>query len=328
VICNGILEWARRNKPDAEFGHGSVTCHWHSRAPIASYLVEDSIGNYHLTERTADNGVRYYEAQDASISPAQQKKNLAIMNMQQNITEFESQFSGTFPFTSDGVVIGTPPASFEEEMQTMITFAGGRIDTGVLYHENMHQWWGDSVTEGGYDMTFYKEGMATVAQILFAARQAEAAAGGPYSRKGQAAFQATLIKTFHQIYAQGGSFWVQAPSNPTPYGLFSGSATYDRPAAAYLALRQILGPANFTQALLQIQHDYGGSHISEPQLEAAFHQWMPNRSPACQARLGEFFTEWFDIAYPRGGGANRPQITGPGLTGPGFYNTTGGCTTG
>ena len=146
------------------------------------------------------------------------------MNMQQNITEFESQFNGTFPFTSDGVVVGTPPASFEEEMQTMITFAGGRVGLSTLYHENMHQWWGDNVTEGGYNMTFFKEGMATMAQFLFTARQAERAAGGPYTRKGQAAFQASLVKTFNAIYAQKGRFWAQAPSNPTPFGLFSGSA--------------------------------------------------------------------------------------------------------
>jgi hypothetical protein len=203
VICNGILEWTRHNKPNTEFPGGSVTYHWHSRAPIASHLVEDSVGNYHLTERTADNGVRYYEAQDTAISPAQRKKNLAIMNLQQNITRFESQFAGTFPFTSDGVVIGTPPASFEEEMQTMITFAGGMIGTSVLYHENFHQWWGGNVTEGRYTMTFYKEGMATLAQFLYSARQAEAAAGGPYSSKGQAAFQATLVKIFNHIYGQG-----------------------------------------------------------------------------------------------------------------------------
>ncbi len=326
VIANGVLEWTRHNKPNAEFPGGSVTYHWHSRAPIASYLVEDSIGDFHLTERTADNGIQYYEAQDTSISPAQQKKNRAIMNMQQNITEFESQFNGTYPFTSAGVVVGTPPASFEEEMQTMITFAGGQVGLSTLYHENMHQWWGDNVTEGGYNMTFYKEGMATVAQFLFTARQAEMAAGGPYTHQGQAAFQASLVKTFNGIYAQKGSFWVQAPSNPTPFGLFSGSATYARPAAAYLALRQILGPTNFTQAMQQIQREYGGSHITEAQLEAAFHQWMPNQSGACQAKLSEFFTEWFDTAYPSGGGRDRPQITGPGLAGPGFYNRTGGCT--
>jgi hypothetical protein len=38
-----------------------------------------------------------------------------------------------------------------------------------------------------------------------------------------------------------------------------------------------------------------------------------------------FFTQWFDTAYPQGGGKNRPQITGPGLNGPGFYNKSGGC---
>jgi hypothetical protein len=53
--------------------------------------------------------------------------------------------------------------------------------------------------------------------------------------------------------------------------------------------------------------------------------WMPNKSAACCARLDQFFTQWFDTAYPPGGGANRPQLTGPGLDGPGFYNTDGTC---
>ena len=326
VICNGVLEWVRHNRPDAEFPAGSVTYHWHMRSPVASYLVEDSIGDYHLTERTADNGIRYYQAQDTSISPAQQKKNRAIMNMQQNITAYESQFNGSFPFTSDGVAVGTPPASFEEEMETMITFAGGQVGLSVLYHENMHQWWGDNVTEGGYGMTFYKEGMATLAQYLAAAREAEAKAGGPTTHKGQAAFQASLVREFNRTYGAAGGFWTVAPSNPTPYELFGGANTYSRPAAAYLALRQILGSTNFTQALQRIQREYRGSHITEPELEAAFHRWMPNKTAACQARLGEFFSQWFDTAYRTGGGTHRPQITGPGLAGPGFYNSTGGCT--
>jgi hypothetical protein len=326
VICNGILEWARHHKPDAEFPRGSVTYHWHMRSPVASYLVEDSVGDYHLTERTADNGIRYYMAQDASIPAARQKQNLAIMKQQENITSYESQFNGSYPFTSDGVVIGTPNASFEEEMETMITMAGGTIGLSVFYHENMHQWWGDNVTEGGYDMTFYKEGMATMAQYLLTARQAEDKAGGPTSRRGQAAFQASLVRQFNQTYRAAGPFWTVAPSSPTPYELFAGSNTYSRPAAAYLALRQILGSTNFTQAMQHIQRQYGGGHITEPELEAAFHRWMPNKSRACQARLGTFFTEWFDTAYPPGGARHRPRLTGPGLAGPGFYASAGGCT--
>jgi len=269
VLANGVLVSVKRNPASAEFPGGSVTWNWHSPAPVASYLVEDSVGNYGLTERTAGNGTRYYEAQDLGIPAKQRRKNLAIMNLQQNITEFESQFTGSYPFTSDGVVVGTPPASFEEEMQTMITFAGGFINTDVLYHENFHQWWGDHVTESNYTMTFYKEGMATLAEELYAARLAENKAGGPHSPKGQAAFRASLVKQFNQIYASKGSFWTAAPSNPEPAGLFSGSATYARPSAAYIALRQILGHGNFTQALQQVQAADGGRSITEAQWEAA-----------------------------------------------------------
>jgi len=214
--------------------------------------------------------------------------------------------------------IGTPDASFDEEMEGMIAFSGGEIDTDTLYHENMHQWWGDNVSEGGYRMTFFKEGLATLAEFLYAARLAEDAAGGPSTAAGQAAFQASLVKQFNQIYGRAKDFWTTAPSNPIPYSLFDTSNTYDRPGAAYLALRQILGPDRFDAALRQLQRDYGGSSIREAQLEAVFAQWLPVRSTASEQRLSQFFHQWFDTAYPAGGGANRPTITGPGLAGPGF----------
>ena len=300
-----------------------MTWHWHSAAPVASYLVEDSVGRFDLTERTV-SGMPFYQAQASSLSAARKAKNRAIMDKQPDITRFESMFNGPFPFTSDGVAVGRPSASFEEEMQTMITFAGGTIDTDTLYHESMHQWWGDHVTESGYRMTFYKEGLATLGEFLFAARKAQGKAGGPGTAAGRRAFQASLDATFAGIYASKDGFWTVAPSNPTAWGLFSGSSTYARPGIAYIALRQILGHANFTRALQQIQRRYGGASISEPQLEAAFGRWLPTRSTACRQRLGQFFTEWFDTAYPGGGGAHRPQITGPGLAGPGFYG--GACT--
>ncbi len=322
VLANGILEGSRRHPAGARFPYGSVTWHWHSGAPVASYLVEDSVGSFDLSERTV-RGTKFYQAQASSLSAARKAKNRAIMDRQPDITRFESQFNGPYPFSSGGVVVGRPAASFEEEMQTMITFAGGTIDTDTLYHENMHQWWGDHVTESGYRMTFYKEGLATLAEFLFAARKAQEKASGPGTAAGQRAFQASLDAAFASIYASKDGFWTVAPSNPTAWGLFSGSSTYDRPGIAYIALRQILGHANFTRALEQIQRQYGGASIAEPQLEAAFGRWLPDRSSACQQRLGQFFTEWFDTAYPSGGGVNRPHITGPGLAGPGFYG--GSC---
>jgi hypothetical protein len=325
AVANGMLKSVTHHGPDARFSGGSATFHWHSRAPIASYLVENSVGHYTLTSRVGSDGIRYYQAQDASISAAQQQKNLAIMNQQQDITDFESHFNGPFPFTSDGIIIGTPDAGFEEEMQTMITFASGEIDLGTLYHENMHQWWGDNVTEGGYNLTFFKEGMATLGEDLKAARDAETKAGGPGTAAGKKAFTDSLIAQFNKTYARAGGFWTTAPSNPTPYGLFANAGTYERPAAAYIALWQILGTPRFTKALRHIQRHYGGGHITEAQLEAGFRHWLPNKSAACENRLSQFFTQWFDTAYPSGGGANKPAITGPGLAGAGFYDASGGC---
>ena len=40
------------------------------------------------------------------------------------------------------------------------------------------------------------------------------------------------------------------------------------------------------------------------------------------SRLSQFFTQWFDTAYPSGGGTSKPAITGPGLAGPGFYTSS------
>ena len=126
TIANGDLVSVTQNAPDANFPAGSATYHWHSAATIASYLVEDSVGNYTFSTRVGSDGITYKEAQDSSISATQQANNKAVMDQQQDITDFESQFNGPFPFDTDGVAVGTPPASFEEEMQTMITFAGGR----------------------------------------------------------------------------------------------------------------------------------------------------------------------------------------------------------
>ena len=66
----GVADHARARAASSRTARS--TWHWHTRSPVASYLVEDSVGDYRLTERTADNGTRYYEAQDAGISAEQQ----------------------------------------------------------------------------------------------------------------------------------------------------------------------------------------------------------------------------------------------------------------
>ena len=69
----------------------------------------------------------------------------------------------------------------------------------------------------------------------------------------------------------------------------------------------------------KIQSDFGGRRSPRRSSRTSSTRRCPTRPPACHARLDQFFTQWFDTAYPSGGGANKPQITGPGLNGPGFF---------
>jgi aminopeptidase N len=327
AIGNGILLSRTVHPPGAEFPHGSVTWHWRSASPVASYLVQSSIGDYRLDEHTAADGIRYYAAQSSAISPGQRRRNQTMIVQLQNITDWESRFTGRYPFQTSGLVVGTASVdSGEEEMQTMISFNGGSMDLPTVYHEDLHQWWGDNVTESGYRMTFYKEGFGKLAEYLLIARRAQqnsAGAGGTQSIRGDEAFDRSLIEQFDSTYRQPPAFWRNAPSNPTPWTLFDDDATYIRPAAAYIALRQILGRVRFTDTLARIQHDYGGATITEPELEREFEAALPNQTVACRQRLQAFFAQWFDTGYAPRAHPDRPAITGPRLAGEDFFQSHG-----
>src|SRR5262249_56559587 len=140
------------------------------------------VGSFDWSERVGGNGVLYYEAQDSGIPAARKALNKLAMDQQEAITHFQEQFNGPFPFSSDGILVLQPSASFEEEMQTKIVFVGGTIggNTGTnvqtFSHENMHQWWGDNVSYSDHRYTFFKEGQATTAEYYYIAKTAADAA--------------------------------------------------------------------------------------------------------------------------------------------------------
>src|SRR5262249_25622179 len=223
AIGNGELVSQLANLPDLNFPGGSTTWHWHSPEGISSYLVENSIGSYELSERLSSSGLQFYEAQDSAIAKNRAADNKAIMDMQESVLNFQTGFNGPYPFTTDGVIVGIPNAGFEEEMQTKITFANASIDLQTLHHENMHQWWGDNVSEANYNLTFFKEGLATLGEFLFIAANAQSAPS-----TSNAAFEQSLVDSFNQVYGSPDMSWTGAPSDPSPFSLFSGSSTYDR----------------------------------------------------------------------------------------------------
>ena len=240
------------------------------------------------------------------------------MNQQQDITRFESEFNGPFPFSSNGVLIGLPIASFAEEMQTMITFPGGRIDLGTLYTKTCISWWGDNVSEANYNLTFFKEGLATLGEFLFAARTAQHKAGGPGTPAGRSAFEASLRQHFSALYGNRKVF-TTAPSDPTPYDLFSGASTYDRPGHRVHRAppdRRTEGfrPHTAIRAGEVRRRLRSRSRSGSPRLLRR----CPDRPRGAARSWAAFFRQWFDTTYPTSSGATRPSLTGPGLPGSGF----------
>jgi len=332
-IGNGRLVSTVVNAPDANYPTGgSRTFNWHSAEPIGAYLVENSVGHFSLTERVATAGdVLYYEAQAANITDTRKASNKVIMDQQEDITHFQEQVNGPFPFNANGIIVAFPSASFEEEMQTKIVFVGGSIGNNAqtFSHENMHQWWGDNVSYSDHRYTFFKEGYADMSEYLFLARNAGLAAGAEGSAAYNAAFEASIASRFNGTGRYGTtstSFWTVAPANPTSANLFGTANTYTRPGMAYVALRAILGKDNFASASKEIQRDYGGGSISPEQQIVIYKKWLPNRTAGCLKKLDAFFQQWWFTAYngsPAAG--NKPSITGPGLAGGGFYDADGNC---
>ncbi|WP_084286159.1 M1 family aminopeptidase [Solirubrobacter soli] len=332
AIGNGRLVSKVVNPPDANFPTGgSRTFNWHSAEPIASYLVENSIGHFDESERMASAGdVIYYEYQGSNITASRKVTNKAIMDMQEDITHFqEQQVNGPFQFNANGIVVAAPSASFEEEMQTKIVFVGGSIGTTAqtFSHENMHQWWGDAVSYAQPKYTFFKEGYADMSEYLFLADVAGKAAGPVGSAAYNAAFEAAIVTRWNGRYqTTQNNFWSVIPADPTSGNLFSNPNTYNRPGQSYIALRAILGADNFRKASTEIQTTYRYGAVVPQDEIAIFHKWMPNKSIGCSNKLDAFFKQWWFTSYTGSAAAgNRPQITGPGLAGGGFYDANGGC---
>ena len=322
------------NPPDANYpATGSQTFNWHSAEPIGSYLVENSVGHFDESQRMATEGdVIYYEYQSAGIAAARKATNLAIMHMQEEITHFQERYNGAFPFNANGIVIALPNASFQEEMQTKIVFVNGSIgNTAEIFsHENMHQWWGDSVSYLEPRYTFFKEGYADLSQFLFAGDIAGKAAGPVGSAAYNTAFEAVVATRFaatNKYNTTSTSFWTVVPTNPTSGQLFGNSNTYTRPGMSYIALRAIFGNDQWVKVNKEIQTDYKYGSITPEQVIAVYHKYLPNQSIGCHNKLDAFFKQWWYTSYSGNPAlGNKPSITGPGLAGNDhFWDANGGC---
>jgi aminopeptidase N len=145
----------------------TVTYHYGSTDPVASYVTTLAIGKYtKVTPAGAGIPVTCWlrTGRDEAFTPAVEKV--------PELLRWLTDHFGPYPFPSAGVVI--VDSSSAMETQQMVTFGGqhtGAVDTNgtdeVLLHELSHQWFGDAVTPTNWLGLWLNEGWAMYAEMMW-----------------------------------------------------------------------------------------------------------------------------------------------------------------
>ena len=253
------------------------------------------------------------------------------MHQQEDITHLpDSTFNGPFPFSTDGVIVGLPTAGFAEEMQTKITFQNGSISARHVPPREHAPVVGRQRLRGHVQPTFFKEGYATMSQDFTTARTRRttpaASARRPVTRRSRAAWSRASTRFYNGTSTE--PLERVAPSNPT------NATPVQRPRPRTRARARptsrcaaILGKDNFAEANKEIQRDLRRrlDHRAADQIASSTSSCR-TRAPAAtpsSTRSSSSGGTRPTSGSPAAG--NKPQITGPGLAGRGFYDATGGC---
>ena len=315
AIGNGELVSQLVNPPDANFPGGSTTWHWHSPEPIASYLVENSIGSYDLTVRLASSGIQYYEAQDLAIPKNRAATTRRSWTCRRTSLTSRAAFNGPFPFTTDGVVIGVPNAGFEEEMQTKITFANGSIDLRHAAPREHAPVVGRQRLRGELQPHLLQGGARDARRVLLQRRER---AGG--RRRVERRVRADASSTSSTSSTRAPTCCGRA--RPRIRVRTRSSRARRRTSARASRTSRCAGSSGrrtSTPRCSSFRARTGKAASRRRSSSRRSSRSCRRRVPRASAALTEFFTEWWDTVYPPGGGPNRPQITAPGLDGGGFH---------
>ncbi|MFB6783960.1 M1 family metallopeptidase [Streptomyces sp. NPDC056352] len=199
---------------------GTSTYHWHTAAPMATYLATLAIGRFDTKASTTPDGIKVFTAVDPKSAAASARTLARIPE----VVQWEAERFGPYPFSSTGAIVDRPnDAGYALETQNR-PFFPGPPDVGLLVHEMSHQWFGDSVTPDSWRDMWLNEGFATYAEWLWQADKE----GVP------------VQDSFDRAFASDAN-WAFPPADPPTAAAISQPPVYGRGAMVIHKIRQAVG---------------------------------------------------------------------------------------
>ncbi|MEH0577883.1 MULTISPECIES: M1 family metallopeptidase [Streptomyces] len=261
VVSNGKLITEKDNGE-------TVTRHWRTEEPMASYLAHISVGHFEIDKAATDDGLPVFVA----IDPAESGEAGDVKVLVPEIIGWASERFGPYPFSSTGAIIDhLPELDYALETQTKPYF-GEVPDETLLVHELAHQWFGNSVTPRMWKDMWLSEGLATYAEWLWEEDQGDR----------------NTDEIFEDFYngtdTESKGIWAFPPADPPSGGLVSDPPVYGRGAMVVHKVREAVGDGTFFDILRTWtqQHRYG--NVDTRQFIAL-----------CEGKSGKNLTELFDV---------------------------------
>ncbi|MFC9324350.1 M1 family metallopeptidase [Kitasatospora sp. NPDC057015] len=262
---------------------GLITRTYVMRDPMATELLQVSVGDYVVQERLTPGGLPLRDVVPVSRVAAAQ----AALDLTADHLAWAERRLGAFPFETYGLMPADTddPAAFDFtglETQTLTLYKPGFLNRSEdriaphMMHELVHSWFGDSVSPRTWADLWLNEGHADYYGLLYR-----------YERGWPDALGATSLEAdMREVYTHGDQWRLDSGpvAAPTRAGLFD-SQRYAGGVLVLFALREKVGAAVFEriERTFLARHRHGTAGTGD---------FIATASATAGQDLGPFLTDW------------------------------------
>ena len=270
VVANGVLVEER------DLGNGRRVTHWRQDQPISSWLNAVGIAEFAVRNFATLKGIPLqtwvpWQEREAGIATFEVPARQAL--------EFMSDFVGPYPFSKlANVWAWVPGFRGGTEHASAIFYSCCKTSPDVVWHEIVHQWFGDAVTETDWNDVWLSEGFTTYFTHLTREHY-----------QGRDAFVAGLKADLPRIFAAESKFpnatIVHADLIDMKNVLQPGPVFYQKGAWVLHMLRGLIGADKFQAGFREYYRLYRDSNASTADFQRVMEE-------ASGQKLDWFFGQW------------------------------------